>query len=158
MAQAENANPLYRAWTAGKREVEPISAKPTLASAIQIGNPVSAPRAIQALEAMNGVVEQASEEELCDAAARADRTGHVHLPAHRASASPCSRSSSREASSRRGERVVCVSTASGLKFTEFKVALPRGADRRRDEPLANPPVFLPPDYGQVVDAINQRFS
>ena len=80
VAQAENANPLYRAWSAGKREVEPIQAKPTLASAIQIGNPVSAPRAIRALEAMNGIVEQASEEELADAAARADRTGMYTCP------------------------------------------------------------------------------
>ena len=43
-------------------------AKPTQASAIRIGNPVSAPRAMRALEAMNGVVEQASEDELADAA------------------------------------------------------------------------------------------
>ena len=34
---------------------------------------VSAPRAIQALEELNGIVEQASEEELCEAAARADQ-------------------------------------------------------------------------------------
>ncbi|MFO7180230.1 MAG: threonine synthase, partial [Pseudomonadota bacterium] len=56
VAQAENANPLYRAWHAGKRSVEPIQARPTLATAIQIGNPVSAPRAIAALEAMDGPV------------------------------------------------------------------------------------------------------
>ena len=61
-------------------EVDPIKAKPTLATAIQIGNPVSAPRAMQALDAMNGVVEQASEEELADAAARADRTGMYTCP------------------------------------------------------------------------------
>jgi len=39
VAQAENANPMYRAWTAGKREVTPMQAKPTQATAIQIGNP-----------------------------------------------------------------------------------------------------------------------
>ena len=41
------------------------TAKPTQATAIQIGNPVSAPRAMVALEEMNGIVEQASEQELC---------------------------------------------------------------------------------------------
>jgi threonine synthase len=61
MAQAENANPLYRAFKAGKHEVEPIKAQPTEATAIQIGNPVSAPRALRALSALNGLVEQASE-------------------------------------------------------------------------------------------------
>ncbi|MEY2929777.1 MAG: hypothetical protein RL033_526, partial [Pseudomonadota bacterium] len=43
VAQAEAANPMYRAWIAGKREIEPMQAATTLASAIQIGNPVSAP-------------------------------------------------------------------------------------------------------------------
>ena len=75
VAQAQAANPLYRAWKAGKKEVAPIKAEPTLATAIQIGNPVSSPRALRALEAMNGVVEDASEEELAEAAARADRSG-----------------------------------------------------------------------------------
>ena len=72
VAQAENANPMYLAYKAGKKEVEPVAAKPTQATAIQIGNPVSAPRAMVALEQMNGIVEQASEQELADAAARAD--------------------------------------------------------------------------------------
>jgi threonine synthase len=80
VAQAENANPMYRAFVAGKDVVEPIHAEKSLASAIQIGNPVSAPRAMAALKAMNGVVEQASEEELADACARADRTGLYTCP------------------------------------------------------------------------------
>jgi len=36
VAQAENANPLYRAWSAGKREVTAIQAQPTQATAIQM--------------------------------------------------------------------------------------------------------------------------
>ncbi|HLK37915.1 MAG TPA: threonine synthase, partial [Polyangiaceae bacterium] len=80
VAQAERANPMYRAFVAGKDVVEPIAAGETLATAIQIGNPVSAPRAMAALRAMHGVVEQASEEELADASARADRTGLYTCP------------------------------------------------------------------------------
>ena len=80
----QRANPLYRAWTAGQaRGRPPVKAKPTLATAIQIGNPVSAPRAMRALEAMNGVVEQATEEELCRRRGARRSHGHVHLPAHR---------------------------------------------------------------------------
>ena len=48
--------------------------------AIQIGAPVSAKRALRALEALDGVVEQASEQELADAAARADRAGLFTCP------------------------------------------------------------------------------
>jgi threonine synthase len=156
VAQAENANPMYRAWSTGKREVTPIQAKPTLATAIQIGNPVSAPRAVQALEAMNGVVEQASEQELCDSAARADRTGMYTCP-HTAVGLAVLEKLVKAGTIQRGERVVCVSTAAGLKFTEFKVQYHERAISGVESSLANPPVKLPPNYGQVVDAINKRF-
>lgn len=156
VAQAENANPMYRAWSAGKREVEPITAKPTLASAIQIGNPVSAPRAVRALEAMKGVVEQASEQELADAAARADRTGMYTCP-HTAVALAVIEKLVNRGVIQRDERVVCVSTAHGLKFTEFKVQYHERALAGIDSRLANPPQYLPPDYGKVVDAIAAHF-
>jgi threonine synthase len=157
IAQAENANPLYRAWSAGKRDVEPIAAKPTLASAIQIGNPVSAPRAVRAIEAMNGVVEQASEQELADAAARADRTGMYTCP-HTAVALAVIEKLVKKGTIQPHERVVCVSTAHGLKFTEFKTRYHENKLPGIDADLANPPQYLAPDYGQVMDAISKHFG
>jgi threonine synthase len=157
VAQAENANPLYRAWQAGRREVEPIVAQPTEATAIQIGNPVSAPRAIRALEAMNGVVEQASEQELCDAAARADRTGLYTCP-HTAVGLAVLEKLARRGVVKKHERVVSVSTANGLKFTEFKVRYHERQIAGVNAAQANPPVMLSPDYGRVVDAIAARLS
>jgi threonine synthase len=157
VAQAENANPMYRAWSAGKRDVEAITAKPTLASAIQIGNPVSAPRAVRAIEAMNGVVEQASEQELADAAARADRTGMYTCP-HTAVALAVIEKLVNRGVIHREERVVCISTAHGLKFTEFKVQYHERQLAGIDAKHANPPQYLPPDYGKVVDAISKHFS
>lgn len=157
VAQAENANPLYRAWMAGQDEVEAIVAKPTQATAIQIGNPVSAPRAIRALKAMDGIVEQASEQELADAAARADRTGLYCCP-HTAVGLAVLEKLVAKGTIERGHRVVCVSTANGLKFTEFKVAYHEANIEGVTSNLRNPPVMLPPDLGKVVDAINQRLS
>jgi threonine synthase len=157
VAQAENANPLYRAWNAGKRVVDPIQARPTLATAIQIGNPVSAPRAVAALEAMNGIVEQASEEELCEAAARADRTGMYTCP-HTAVGLAVLEKLVKRGVIQRHERVVCVSTAAGLKFTEFKVRYHERSIEGVSGEKANPPVFLAPEFGKVVDAINARFN
>jgi threonine synthase len=157
MAQAENANPLYRAWSAGKREVEAITAKPTLASAIQIGNPVSAPRAMQALDKLDGIVEQASEQEIADVAARADRTGMYTCP-HTAVALAAIEKLVGRGVIKSDDRVVCVSTAHGLKFTEFKVRYHEGALEGVTSQFANPPVYLPPDYGQVVDAIRKHFD
>jgi len=157
VAQAENANPMYRAWSAGKRQVDAIQAKPTLATAIQIGNPVSAPRAIQALEAMDGIVEQASEQELCDAAARADRTGMYTCP-HTAVGLAVLEKLVKRGEINKADRVVCVSTAAGLKFTEFKVRYHEARIEGVEAGLANPPVKLAPDYKKVLDVINQRFS
>jgi len=152
IAQAEHANPVYRAFAAGTDVVEPMRAEPTLASAIQIGNPVSAPRAMVALRAMNGVVEQATEEELADACARADRTGLYTCP-HTGVALACLFKLRERGLVEPGHRVVVVSTANGLKFTEFKLAyhekrLP-GIDARR----ANAPVVMEPDVERVAEAI-----
>jgi threonine synthase len=157
MAQAENANPLYRAWSAGQKRVEAIAAQPTQATAIQIGNPVSAPRALQALREMNGLVEQASEQELADAAARADRTGMYTCPHTAVGLAVLEKLLARGVIGR-DQRVVCVSTASGLKFTEFKVRYHEGTIDQVDSARANPPVMLPPKFGDVVDAINRRFE
>jgi threonine synthase len=155
VAQAAAANPLYRAWTQGKKQVTPVKAEPTLATAIQIGNPVSASRAMRAIEEMNGVVEQATEEELAEAAARADRTGMYVCP-HTAVALAVLEKLVHRGVIDKSARTVVVSTASGLKFTEFKV-------RYHDQTLpgirsaqANPPVNLPADYDKVVEAIEKH--
>jgi threonine synthase len=154
VAQAERANPMYRAFRAGKTVVEPIVAGQTLASAIQIGNPVSAPRAMAALKAMNGVVEQATEEELADAAARADRTGLYTCP-HTGVALACLFKLRAQGLIERDQRVVVVSTANGLKFTEFKLAYHErripGVEARR----ANDAILMPPDVEKVARAITE---
>jgi threonine synthase len=152
LAQAERANPLYRAVSLGKREVEPMVAGETLASAIRIGNPVSAPRAMAALSATRGVVEQASEEELCDVAARADRTGLYVCP-HTAVALAATEKLARAGTIAKDDRVVVVSTANGLKFTEFKVRYHERAIDGVACRLANPPIELSADVGKVREAI-----
>lgn len=131
--QAENANPLYlafkRAEAEGRaleeRDFEPVAAKKTLASAIQIGYPVSLPKAVRALVRTRGLVEQASEEELANAAARADRTGMFNCP-HTGVALACLEKLTARKVIQPDERVVVISTAHGLKFTEFKTGYHEG--------------------------------
>jgi threonine synthase len=149
IAQAENANPMYLAWSAGKKGAVPaVVAKPTQASAIRIGNPVSAPRAMAALEAMGGVVEQASEAELADACARADRTGLYACP-HTGVALACARKLRARGTIGEKDRVVVVSTASALKFTEFKLGYHEKKLPDVDSALANTPIPLPADVDEV---------
>jgi threonine synthase len=154
VAQAERANPMYRAFVAGKDTVEPIQAGETMASAIQIGNPVSAPRAMAALRAMNGVVEQATEQELADACARADRTGLYTCP-HTGVALACLFKLRERGLIEKGQRVVVVSTANGLKFTEFKLAYHERRIPDVNARSANDPLIMQPDIEKIAAAISQ---
>ena len=146
-AQAEAANPLFlasrNAW-----HFEPIAAKPTLASAIQIGNPVSIQKAIGALQRSNGLVEQASEQELADAVVKADRTGMFACP-HTGVALAALIKLAKRGEIRRDERVVVISTASGLKFTDFKADYHAGKLAGIASTQANRPIELPNDYDQI---------
>ena len=154
VAQAQAANPLYLAYRRNW-EFEPVGAKPTQASAIQIGNPVSVRKAIRTLQRHRGIVEQASEAELAEAAARADRTGMYNCP-HTGVALAALIKLRERGQIDAGSRVVVVSTASGLKFTDFKL----GYHERRlpDVPAthANMPVELPDDYDAVRRAIDEH--
>jgi len=152
IAQAERANPMYRAFVAGSETIEPVTAKETVASAIQIGNPVSGPRAMVALHAMKGVVEQATEQELADACARADRTGLYTCP-HTGVALACLFKLRAKGLIEANQRVVVVSTANGLKFTEFKLAYHERRVPGVESSGANNPIFMKPDVDRVAAAI-----
>jgi threonine synthase len=157
VAQAERANPMYRAYIAGSEVIEPVVAKETVASAIQIGNPVSGPRAMAALRAMNGVVEEATEQELADACARADRTGLYTCP-HTGVALACLFKLRAKGLIEANQRVVVVSTANGLKFTEFKLAYHERRVAGVESKDANDPVFMKPDVDRVAAAIAEMSS
>src|SRR6266700_1589274 len=161
VAQAEAANPLYLAYRAGYDNFHAVAAKPTLASAIQIGNPVSVKKAIRTLQRFDGVVEQASEAELSDAAARADRTGLFNCP-HTGVALAALEKLVARGQIGPEQRVVVVSTANGLKFTDFKTRYHEGelekagahVDASRPR-YANQPTVLPNEYGAVRDGVRR---
>jgi threonine synthase len=152
VAQAEAANPLYSAYKRGWGSFEAMVAKPTEASAIRIGNPVSIRRAIRTLERYNGVVEQASESELAEAAAAADRTGTFACP-HTGVALAALVKLAKSGMIQPRERVVVVSTASGLKFTDFKVRYHENRIEGVQSQYANQPLSLPNDYEAVKRAV-----
>jgi threonine synthase len=151
-AQAQRANPLYLSYLSGFREFHAVQAQPTLASAIQIGNPVSVHKAIRTLQKFEGVVEQASENELANAAARADRTGLFTCP-HTGVALAVLGKLIERGEIRSHERVVVISTANGLKFPEFKIKYHESRLADVTPHYTNLPVDLPPDYQQVRDVI-----
>ena len=157
VAQAARANPLYLAYQNGFREFKPVQAQSTLASAIQIGNPVSYKKAVRILQEFDGIVEQASEQELANAAAHADRTGMFNCP-HTGVALAVLQKLAQRGVIKRTERVVVVSTAHGLKFVESKARyhqqqLPEIAAR-----YANAPIELPNELGAVRDGLKRALD
>jgi threonine synthase len=151
-AQAANANPLYLSYLRGFESFEPVPAKPTLASAIQIGNPVSVRKAIRVLKQFQGVVEQASEEELSDAAAEGDLTGLYNCP-HTGVALAVLKKLILRGEVRHEDRVVVISTAHGLKFTSFKSGYHAGELEGIECRYANPPLEVPAKYDVVRDTL-----
>lgn len=152
VAQAQNANPLYRSYKNGFKEFKPVQAKKTLANAIQIGNPVSYEKAVKVLKEFDGVVEEATESELAEAAARGDRTGMFNCP-HTGVALAALIKLVDRGEIKSSDQVVVVSTAHGLKFTEFKLGYHEGKLDGVESLYANRPIELPAKADAVKKAI-----
>jgi len=156
VAQAERANPLYRSYLKNFESFEPMEAGKTLASAIQIGDPVSITKAIRTIKQFDGIVMDATEQELSDAAALGDRTGMFNCP-HTGVALAAMIKLIKAGKIDKSEHVVVISTAHGLKFTDFKV-------NYHEEKLgfpslyANKPIEVPANVGAVKEALTHALK
>lgn len=156
-AQADKANPFYLSYLNGFAEKSTIPAQKTLATAIQIGNPVSYEKAVQAVQESNGIVTQVSEDELANAAAMADLTGMYACP-HTGVALGALLQLSQRGEIKESDRVVVISTAHGLKFTSFKVGYHEDNLPEVESRFANPPVYLPADAKTVKETIARKLE
>ncbi|MBT6179683.1 MAG: threonine synthase [Deltaproteobacteria bacterium] len=151
VAQAEKANPLFHSFQKEFAPLEPIQAQATQASAIRIGNPVSFPKAITALKACNGRVASVAEQELTQAARIADERG-LYLCPHTAVAVAGLQQGLSEGYIEKGAQVVVVSTAHGLKFTEFKTASATDTVPEANLGSKRTPLEVASVYSDVVEA------
>jgi len=156
VAQAERANPLYRSYMKQFRTFEPVKAEKTLASAIQIGNPVSVEKAIRTLMTFDGTVMDATEQELSDAAALGDTTGMFNCP-HTGVALAALIKLVKAGKIDRSERVVVISTAHGLKFPDFKVKYHEGTLGFSSR-YANRPLEVSASVDAVKDALQRTLK
>jgi threonine synthase len=156
VAQAERANPLYRSYLKNFESYEPMEAGKTLASAIQIGDPVSIVKAIRTLKQFDGIVMDATEQELSDAAALGDRTGMFNDP-HTGVALAAMIKLIKSGKIDRSEHVVVISTAHGLKFTDFKVNYHEGKLGFPSQ-YANKPIEVPANVGAVKEALTNALK
>ena len=151
-AQAQQADPLYRSYKSGFKKFEAIQAKTTLASAIQIGDPVSVKKAIKTLQTFDGIVEEATESELANAVGRANLTGLFCCP-HTGVALAVLEKLVNQGKIKKHHRVVVVSTANGLKFTDFLHKYHTGNLEGISSEFAYSPINLPADYEKVKETI-----
>ncbi len=156
-AQSARANPLYRSFKTNFEEFDSLKAETTLASAIQIGNPVSVWKAIKVLKKFDGIVEQATESELTEAVAQADQTGLFNCP-HTGVALAALMKLAQSGQIQRRDRVIVISTASGLKFPDFKIGYHERSLEGVESQYANSPGELDPDYDDIRRTIDQLIN
>jgi threonine synthase len=115
--QAEGAAPFYEFFRR-RDEFRSVSDPKTLATAIQIGDPVSWPKALHELTSTDGVVEKVSEQEIADAKAIIGRCGIGCEPASAATLAGI-RKLIEARVIRSGEDVVAVLTGNVLKDPDY---------------------------------------
>ena len=148
--------PLYRSYLKKFESFEPVKAEKTLASAIQIGNPVSVEKAIRTLKRFDGVVMDATEQELADAAALGDRTGMFNCP-HTGVALAAMIKLLKAGQIDKAEQVVVISTANGLKFADFKVGYHEGTLGFPSQ-HSNRPIEVSASVDAVKDALQNALN
>jgi threonine synthase len=116
--QAEGAKPVVNAFKARKAEIIPEDNPETIASAIRIGNPVNAAKALFAIRDSGGVAESVTDEEITEAQLKLARLEGIGVePASAASIAGLKKLVALEEIDR-DERIVCITTGHLLKDPE----------------------------------------
>ncbi|MGB8012948.1 MAG: threonine synthase [Terriglobales bacterium] len=160
--QAHGANPFYRSVREfGGKKIEPMTAD-TLATAIRIGNPASWRKALRALEATGGEVEEVSEVEIAAAKAEIGADGIGCEPASAVTLAGLKKLR-RSGFVKSGESVVLILTGHLLKDPDFTIKFHRGdlfagtsdqAEAAQATHLQRAPVVLDADLGAVIGVLN----
>ena len=178
--QAHGANPLYQLftkqglrWNAGRYNQDDVKQfytqmdaadfhASTIASAIEIGRPVNLPKALRALEVMDGVVREVDDETILEHKALVGRFGFGCEPASAASVAGAHQLI-QEGVIDKDAKVVCILTGHELKDPDATVKYHTGVDMKaiqdtapRKSPngkLANLPIRVPDDLAAIIEAI-----
>ena len=137
----------------------------TIASAIEISRPVNLPKALRALDTMQGVVREVSDDEILEHRALVARFGFGCEPASAASVAGLHKLLDEQVISR-DDDVVCILTGHELKDPNATVKYHTGVDMKsvqdlapKEEPhgkLSNRPVQVEDDLESIVRAIGGK--
>ncbi|MEM6506781.1 MAG: threonine synthase, partial [Planctomycetota bacterium] len=180
VVQAQGANPLHELynqhgvrWNDGKYDKQKVASyfaeldaadqhAHTIASAIEIGRPVNLPKALRALDVMDGVVREVDDETILEHKSMVGRFGFGCEPASAASVAGA-RMLREEGLIDTGDRVVCILTGHLLKDPDATVKYHTGIDMKaaqsdapRSDPygkLSNRPIPVADDIEAIISAI-----
>lgn len=151
VVQASGANPLYTAFMEGA-PLRPVRAE-TVATAIQIGDPISWRKSLRGLRALDGVVTQVDDHAILDAKAVVDASGVGAEPASCATVAGVRRLVA-EGVIRSTDEVVCILTGNLLKDPDVVVRYHRGELPGADPTRMNAPVRCQ----ATVDAVRRALA
>ena len=137
VVQADGAAPFYAAYQSGFDTYEPVQAR-TVATAIQIGDPVNYTKAREVIRQTEGVVIAASDREIMAAKAQIDRAGIGCEPASAAGLAGIQKLV-KDGAIQQGDRVLTYLTGHLLKDSDAVAAYHLGDE---DLPGANRPVTI----------------
>lgn len=167
LVQAEGAAPLAHLWETKEPELAPVQPARTLATAIQIGNPVSWKKAVRVLKRCEGECISVSEMEIADAKAVLGRDGIGSEPASAVTLAGL-RKLVASRSMEPGEDVVALLTGHQLKdpgytvdyhfgrLTDRLVEAGWNADRLKPPRFANSPLQIEASDEAIVRVLKER--
>jgi len=164
-------------WNGGRYDRDKVDAlykkmdatgyKPhTVASAIEISRPVNLPKALRALDIMNGLVRQVPDQQILEHKAMVGRFGFGCEPASGASVAGLHLLLDQQVISP-DETVVCILTGHELKDPDATVRYHTGIDMKSITPpapqpttgkYANPPIQVPDDLAAICQALGQPIT
>ena len=116
--QASRSAPIVDAFSRGLAEIEPWAEPQTVATAIRIGNPINAPKALRAIRQSNGAAESVTDEEILKAQKDLARLEGIGVEPASAASLAGLRKLIAQGTIDRDEVVVCVTTGHLLKDPE----------------------------------------
>jgi len=121
--QAEGAQPVVRAFKDARTEIIPEPEPETIASAIRIGNPVNAAKALLAIRNSGGLAESVSDAEITESQLLLARAEGIGVEPASAASIAGLRKLYDAGEIDRGEKIVCITTGHLLKDPERAIAI-----------------------------------
>jgi len=113
--QAEGAKPIVEAFKKGMKTITPGEHPETIATAIRIGNPVNAPKALDAIYSSGGLAESVTDEEITAAQKLLARKEGIFVEPASASSIAGLIKLIEMGVIDKDEKIVCITTGNGLK-------------------------------------------